>query len=536
MSATATAAAEPREGRAARERGRLPGRWAWPAGYAVAAVLLFLCYLRLSGTQAVTSDPASNALQAWDMLHGNWLLRGWTLTDVSFYTTELPEFMLVELVRGLGPADAHIAAAMTYTLLVVLAGLVAQGRTTGTEGLVRVLIAAGIMIAPQTGPGVFIVLNGPDHTGTGVPVLLTWLVLDRAPRRRWLPVVIAVMLTWTLVADQVALLTAVVPLALVTLARAYRNIVQRREPIRDSWYELSLAAAAAAGVVASDLVLTLLRHLGGYVTQPEPSVFSGVGQLSMHFWWTVQGVLALFGADFLGLKVDPSTGLLLLHLAGLALAVAAVVLGVRRFLRSDDMIAGVLTAAVLINLGFYTVSQVPVSIWSAREIAFILPAGAALAGRTLAGPAIRARLLPLLGVLGLGYLLALGSGLTRQQQPAVGQNLAGFLAAHHLSYGLSGYGFGPATTLASGGTVQLRQLTWLPDRVTPGPEEWNSSWYDPARHDATFVVAPVTPQPPDPFTQAQVTRVFGAPEHVYHVGTQFIVMTYGYNLLDRIQG
>ena len=60
-------------------------------GCTSAAILLFLCYLRISGTQPVTSDGASQALQAWDMLHGNWLLKGWSLTDVSFYTTELPE-------------------------------------------------------------------------------------------------------------------------------------------------------------------------------------------------------------------------------------------------------------------------------------------------------------------------------------------------------------------------------------------------------------------------------------------------------------
>src|SRR5579875_2757825 len=82
-----------RDVRAGARPGRArPGRWAWPAGYALAAILLFLCYLRVSGTQVVTSDGASQALQAWDMLHGNWLLKGWTLTDVSFYTTELPEY------------------------------------------------------------------------------------------------------------------------------------------------------------------------------------------------------------------------------------------------------------------------------------------------------------------------------------------------------------------------------------------------------------------------------------------------------------
>ena len=162
---------EARDG-ADRDRARPPG-WVWPAAYALAAVALFFCYLRISGTQPVTSDGATLAAQAWDMLHGNWLLKGWTLTDVSFYTTELPEYVLVEIVRGFGASDVHIAAALTYTLLVVLAGLLAKGRKTGAEGLVRVLIASGIMIAPQVGHGAFILLLAPDHTGTGVPVLVT---------------------------------------------------------------------------------------------------------------------------------------------------------------------------------------------------------------------------------------------------------------------------------------------------------------------------------------------------------------------------
>jgi hypothetical protein len=99
--------------RAAEARPALPWRkaawWAWAAAYAAAGVVLFFCYLRLSGTRPVTSDGAANALQAWDMLHGNLLLRGWTVSDVSFYTTELPEYMGVELIRGLGPDVVHVA-------------------------------------------------------------------------------------------------------------------------------------------------------------------------------------------------------------------------------------------------------------------------------------------------------------------------------------------------------------------------------------------------------------------------------------------
>jgi hypothetical protein len=525
-------ASEP-ETRDGADRGRArPARWAGPAAYALASVALFFCYLRISGTQPVTSDGASQALQAWDMLHGNWLLKGWTLTDVSFYTTELPEYVLVEIFRGFGASDVHVAAALTYTLLVVLAGLVAKGGKTGAEGLVRVLIASGIMIAPQVGNGAFILLLAPDHTGTGVPVLVTWLLLDRAPRRWWVPVLACVTLTWALDGDRVALLTAVAPLVLVTGTRAYQAVIQRREPVANSWFELSLAAAALGAAALSSLSVDVIRHLGGFLLEPTPSAFSSVQSMSAHFWWVTQGVLALYGADFYSMALHASTALVLLHLAGLALAVTAVCLGARRFLADGDLIVPVLTSAVVINVGLYLFSTVPVSIWSAREIAFVLPAGAVLAGRTLAGPVMRKRLLPLLGVVGLGYLIALGYGVTRPQQPAEGQNLADWLAAHQLSYGLSGYGFGPTTTLASGGRVQLRQATWLHDRIAPGPEEFDTSWYDPAKHDANFVVAPVAPGPSDPLTPAQVTRIFGPPVHVYHFGGQFIIMTYDRNLLS----
>src|SRR6185312_8401146 len=159
----------------------------WPGRAAVvvlAAVVLFVCYWRQSLTQPISSDGAANALQAWDMLHGNLLLHGWLLSDVSFYTTELPQYMLIEAVRGLGPEVVNLAAAMTYTLLVLLAGLLAKGNAGGREGLARFGLAAGIVLAPQLS-ATSTLLQAPDHTGTAVALLVVWLVIDRA-RPHWL--------------------------------------------------------------------------------------------------------------------------------------------------------------------------------------------------------------------------------------------------------------------------------------------------------------------------------------------------------------
>ena len=104
-----------------------PRRWAWSAGFAAAGLALFAAYLRQAQTVPVISDGGSFALQAWDMLHGNVLLRGWTTGDLSYYTTELPQYALVELAHGLNADVVHIATAMTYTLLVLGAALLARG-------------------------------------------------------------------------------------------------------------------------------------------------------------------------------------------------------------------------------------------------------------------------------------------------------------------------------------------------------------------------------------------------------------------------
>ena len=94
--------------------------------WTVAAVAAFAVYLRLAGTRAVNSDGASTALAAWDMLHGNVLLRGWSLPDANFSSTEIPQYALVELAVGLGQNVVHIAAAMTYALVLLLVALVAK--------------------------------------------------------------------------------------------------------------------------------------------------------------------------------------------------------------------------------------------------------------------------------------------------------------------------------------------------------------------------------------------------------------------------
>jgi len=517
---------------------RRPRRWVrwltwlmWPIGLIEAAVVLFVCYLQVSRTEAVSSDGASNALQAWDMLHHNLLLHGWTVTDVSFYTTELPEYMIVEAIRGLNADVLHVSAAVTYTLLVLTAGLLARGRARGREGILRFLIAAGIMVAPQLGPGAFILVFQPDHTGTQVPLLATWLVLDRGGRRWYVPVAVGVMLAWVEVADRLVVLIGVVPLAAVCAVRAYQAVVQRRERLRSAWYELSLIAAAGASVEISSIAVRRISEHGGFSVLPVANGLAPVSEMSSHLWLMVESVTGLYGADVFGMSSPGlNAGIAAVHLVGLALAVWALWLVLRRFFRCDDLIAQVLALGILINLVAYLLSTTPTTYWSAREIAGVLPAGAVLAGRMLAGRFRVARLVPAMAVVLACYVAALGYTVAQPTVPAISQDLADWLTAHQLTYGLSSYGLANTTTLASGGAVDLRPVSWYNADVGAGPYEFNQAWYNPQTHDANFIVLMNPPQPLDPIAMWEVLDRFGPAAQTYDVG-KYVIMVYDTNLL-----
>ncbi len=521
--AAAPARRRPRDGWRAAVR---PATLLAPAGWAATAMALFFCYLRLSRTTPINSDGASNALQAWDMLHGNMLLHGWSLSDVSFYTTELPQYMLVELARGLGPQDVHIAAAVTYTLLVLIAAALARGTATGREAAVRMLIAGGIMLAPAPGTAARVLLLSPDHVGTSVPVLLTWLLLDRAPRRWYVPVAAAALLAWALVADGLVVIIGVLPLLSVCAVRVYQARIVRRQPLRSSWYELSLGAAALVAVEAAQAALAAITAVGGFRVSGVGSRLAPLTDLMPHALLALHGLLVLFGADFTSQKPGLGSGLAMLHLVGLGLAARAVGHGVRRFFADRDLVTSLLLAGILVSLAAYLVGYRAVNIQSTREISAVLPLSAVLAARLLAGRLDRARMVPALALVLAGYCAGLGWAAARPPAPDPSQQLGSWLAGRHLDYGLAGYWEANRITLGSGGRAVLRSAAGRP--VGPGGWETSRSWYDPRRYRATFVVLF-----PGGLSQASAVASFGRPARVYQDGG-YTVLAWNKNLLTEL--
>jgi hypothetical protein len=509
-------------------------RLIWAGALIVAAVVLFWCYLLQSRTTAVNSDAASQVLQGWDMMHGNVLLHGWFVSDVSFYTFEVPIDGLVAVAGGLGPDAAHIGAAIVYTLLVLSAALLARGSARGAEGVIRAVLAAGIMVAPGYNPGTHVLLLAPDHTGIGVPILLALLFTDRASER-WRGIAgTLLLLTWAQVDDPLATYAAAAPMALVCLVRAVAPLVRSRRP---GWYDAGLAVAAAVSVGLTRLVVHGIRAAGGFQmhslkVQQHIPVSAWAGQIKL----TVQNVLILFGADFFEQPTATRTAIAVLHLAGVVLALAGLLAGIACLFRSADRITQVVTAGTLVILAAGTFGTRMLLLQGAHEIAVVLPFGAVLAGRTV-GPWLARRrlprlaLTPVLAVALCGYLAALGWAASQPKQQAETQGLADWLVAHHLSGGLAKYWGALSTTLSSDGRVLVVPTADLGKQ--PYTWEARASWYDPAASRATFVVAVPGPGNAYAFSEAGVRGAFGKPAHEYRVG-QYVIMVWNKNLLLQV--
>jgi hypothetical protein len=518
------------------------------AGVAMAltAVLLFVAYLMVSRTYPENSDEANILLMASDMLHGNVLLHGWYLSDVSFYTTELPQYALLERLIGLHADTAHVAAAMTYTLVVLMAALLARG-TTRQAAWPRTLLTVAIMVAPQLGVGVFVLLLSVGHIGTSIPLMLTWLVIELGTRdarlQRWAPVLVGLLLTWVLVADPLVLVIGIVPLIAVCAVRITAAIIaERRDRGSPGWlgsglrarrYEVFLAAAAILAYGAASLVNRLLRASGGFILHPVGYKLAPPRTWLGHARVTGQGLLALFGAKPQG--PAPELAFALVHLAGVAIVAWAICQVARRFLTWPDMVSQILLAAMVVNVLVYVPSTLAdATDLNAREFAVVLPFGAVLAGRTLAtrllgGATWRSGRLALAAALLAGYLASLAYAAAQPSVPPANLQLALFLAEHHLTEGVGGYWQSSIVTVDSDGSVTVRAL--LPGRLQPDLWESKPSWYDPASYRPTFLV---TDRQPGFFNHWQpnpaALAAYGPPARTYRTGP-YTVFVWDKNLL-----
>ena len=504
---------------------------AWIGG----TMALFAVLLRISLSWPMNSDGANNALQAWDMLHGHLLLPGWIIGDASIYTFELPLYAIIEFFFGLTGVIFHIGAALTYLIVAAFSVALAAAFSHGPAVAARCGVVVGVLAAPiVTQQGVSILLAAPDHIGTSVFLLGSFLIIERAPARRFTPPLLAVILCAGQLGDATVLYVAVPAILLVS---AYRILAVRRIRTGDT----AIALAAAASVPLASLTRAVMLHFGGYSQVPPKTTISPIGQWPEHIvlaWRAIRTLYGAFGATVVDAHA-PLSGVAAVFGLVCLLAAAFGFARVAATWRSASRGEQLLCVAIVINLAAYVASTKP-STFSSREIALVLPCGAVLAARAFVPSRIvgagRAR--AGLAAAALVALLPLAAAATLPAVTPAAAPLAAWLKARGLTYGIGGYWDASAVTLQSGNQVQVRAVARYSDRIagfyiTAYDWETKPGWYDASRHDATFVIANGYYPTASILKAADVERYFGRPAATYQVAGREILI-YRTNLLERL--
>jgi hypothetical protein len=375
-----------------------------------------------------------------------------------------------------------------------------------------------------TRSGVGFLVEMPDHTGTSAIMLVSFLLIDRAPDRRFTPPLLCAILAAGQIGDATVRYVAVPAVLLVC---AYRDLAARKIRTADT----AIMLAAAVSVPLTSLIRAVMVHFGAFAMVTPLTRISPAGQWAHHIVLTLMNIRILFGV-----VTGPTA---VLGLAGAILALIcllAAVFGFGRVVwtwRTARRSEQLLCVAIAVNLAAFVVSTLPQPM-NSYEIVAVLPFGAVLAARACV-PARSADARNghvALAVAALAALVPLAAAATL---PPVTQNavpVAAWLEAHGLTYGIAGYWDASAVTVQSGNQVQVRAVVQPNGKIIPYGWETKPSWYDPSQHDATFVIAYPNSEVRD-LTIAETERNFGRPTAIYLVAGR-VILVYQKNLLNDL--
>ena len=485
-------------------------------------LLLTALITRIACTGQAPSDGSNTVLEGWDFAHGNVLLHGWILSDVSFYALEIPVAALSVLAVGVSAMAVHLTAGLVFTLVIACTLWCDRGSVT------RWVLALAVLLVPLSDAvAQQVLIFGVDHLGSSVFILLSTLIVDRLRGRWYAPWLLLLVLTLGEVSDEFVAYVGVPAI----VGGCFWRMASERRLSWDVLDPLRLAAAATVSVTAARHLRSVLRHLGAYAMTAPNTVISPRSEWPAHLrdtWFALRVLIGL---------AQPRSGITGVRefVVGWML-LALIVLGATRTLwhwRTSPTPQRISVLLVPGALAAYMLSEQSARAGNAFDLAGIMPFCALLAANALPGRWTVRRGLRRAAVGMLGALTSLAVLFAAAQPAAAADSstLSARLRALHLSYGISDYPTASSTTVQSDLRVTIRAVVWNGAGFDVYGWETRTPWYDAAKHDARFFVTSATGGGTTP---AEVVAAFGRPEAEYRVGPDE-VLVYSYNLLTRIR-
>ena len=492
-------------------------------------IYIYLTFLRVP----LNSDHANQVLQAADILSGNILLKGWNLTGVSFYLSELPFYVLGTAFAGIDTYAYLIAAAAMVICLSVLSYQLAF-KNHLADPLPKALLYLTLTGFPTlTWLGY---LRG--HCAIFIYFCLLLIILDRiftegqVPAFLW--VLFGLLTACGCMSDMQLLIIAVVPVLLFCGINLLRN-----EPKFDTKHSAWMAGISVICTGLGMMMDALLMKLGGINKNSflDTRKFVNMDALGEKILLLGEGILNVFRAD------RPSGTWSFRGMIGICIAAGIILITLvclfsvlQRFLKKGEgdpvSLICALSITVMFLICFFT--DIYTAEDSARYISWLPFAAAVLICRSLESKLSGFRFLPcVISFLTAGFLFFMPPVFTRVETQQ--DRLAAFLRENDLTNGYADFWNASHTTVAANDQVKVRAIRGqVPELGKPDHMEmqnWfcKTEWYQTSPHN--FIV--FDGRGYLHVSEDVVTTLLGEPEQILETG-EYRVYVYNRDLTKEI--
>ena len=482
-------------------------------GWAFLFLVYFGIYLAAALNIPYNSDHASIILEAKAILEGNVLLKGWTLSTVSFYTTEMPFYVVSVFLLGVDERIIFLVTALNFALLslvsVYLASVSADGRVSPGK-----LVVSGCLSMFLVAFYANVNQHSPGHAVGFTYCLISLIFLLKFQQSNRIVGLLGYFLlcTTAFTGDTFTIYTWGLP---VGITMTYKLVTEkfRKE------YVLLLAATVSA-IVLSSVTMDLIQHNGGFRVPGVNTTFVAYPRIADNVFFVLAGLFDLFSVNLFGQQIFSLNTLLgSLRMVGVVLFIQTMVWGIKDF-RRLALLNQILVVAICLNALEYLVGNQATERATIRYMMPSLIYSIALITnmvweKYLAGYRYK-YYVPLCLLISLALIPPLS--LTKPEIP--GAKLTSFLMDRHLTHGYSQFWLASSTTVRSKEMVNISPVLSRGTYVVPFHWLSDEKWYT---NEANFVVVDNVKNIFNVNLTAAV-NTFGVPDETYRVDDYTILV------------
>ncbi|HBZ4943404.1 TPA: hypothetical protein MJS51_003853 [Salmonella enterica subsp. enterica serovar Choleraesuis] len=338
--------------------------------YSIFSLCVFALCLYISFNNPVTSDGASLFLEAKDMAAGNILLRGWTLSTVSFYFTEAIWYAMVIRIFGDSIYLMYVLPATFYTIAIVLA--FALSRTDGKrKWSIAALIPCVIISSPLAST---MTLETCVHVGTIIFALVCLNALKCDRHTTIKQTCVATLTAASVFSDSIFNYYITIPIALAFAV----NVLLNRD-----FSKWRYVVAVIIGVFIAKLLAIIANHFG-LLNAPgtQPPAFVSYDNIPSNLNLFIVGIIQYFDAFIFGKQLSASNALIFGRFAVMMLWLVLLVVAIRNRFKETFVDTVLAISSVLLPVA-YVASNMPVDLGTTRYLVFSFITGSALIARYL---------------------------------------------------------------------------------------------------------------------------------------------------------